>query len=248
MKHEAFLLAQQGLPKPSTNEEDTCSSEYSMRETRKRSLESASTVPCVFCGEMRQLNDESFRAAAALVTKKVNSKIDKTYVHDTTRDWRQLAEDINHNNLISIIGTNKNPALDLRAAEVFYDLSCYVIAKRKQKRKTQESSSSPLNHDFVQKYATKQTAAFIQSHPCGKAIKLTELWSVYQEILQRFNISAKYRATDFTAILLKELPSLQVMHHGQGSAIYVTLHSTFKNEMFEPEDVEEEFQVRFGVF
>lgn len=245
-KHEAFLLEQEAIPATSANEEHIhLPQQYSMRERNRSSAseKAPSTIPCVFCGKMRHLTDENFHAAAALVTKRVNSKDDKTYVVETTREWRQLAEDTNHSNLLSIIGTNKNPASDLRAAGVFYDLSCYVIARRKQERKTLQNSSLPSNKDFVLKYAAKQTAAFIQSHPLGKAIKLTDLWSVHNEILQRFDINENYHSTLFMNTLRKELPSLQLLHHGQGSATYVTLQSTIQNEMFEPEDAEEEYQV-----
>ena len=144
------------------------------RDCRRQS----NSVYCIFCGEIRSLNDSNVRAAAGLVSNKINSLEDKAHVIAATKKWRQVAEDIGHLDIISVIGTNSNPTVDLRAAEIFYDLSCYSSAKRKQNRKFDESDPSTTSKGFSKVYAAKQTAAFLQSYPCGKAIKLTELWPV----------------------------------------------------------------------
>jgi len=52
-------------------------------------------------------------------------------------------------------------ALDLRAAGVFYDLSCYTKAKRKQARKAQNASSvTNSNEEFIKLHALKQVVAY----------------------------------------------------------------------------------------
>ena len=230
-----------------------CNSETVMVEmseenirTRSRQLSQDDTVSmdsvmCVFCGMYRSMHDKNIRAAGAKITNKVNSAEDKEHVKKITREWRQLAEDINHPGLISEIGTNSNPTGGVRSSELFYDLSCFVNAKRKQARKAHLPVHD--NHDFIEMYTMKQITAYIESCSHGNAFKLYDLWSMYSAILMRFAIETNYKSTAFYDKLQLELPTLKKYHHGHGSAIYVTLERNINKEMFESQNSEEEYEV-----
>jgi len=232
-----------------SNSQQKCNlDEYEPRLSRKRSHADAfGGTSCVLCGETRLLSDKQVRAAAAKVTCKVNSSEDKNHVLQVTREWRQLAQDIQHAGLIAVIGTNKNPTLDLRAAEVFYDLSCYSKAKRKQARKAKSACSATSNdEEFIKLHALKQIVAYIKSNQTKSAIsfKLASLQSMFAEILQRYGVEHDRKATNFFELLKLELPELQKFYHGHGSAIYVTLNRTFSKKLLEPENAREELEVK----
>ena len=219
------------------------------RILRKRShAEAFENISCIFCGGSRNLKEKSVRAAAAKITCKVNSSEDKDYVKNATREWRQLAQDIQHSRLISVIGTNEHPALDLRAAEVFYDLNCYRSAKRKQSRKRSVSTSNDTicsNEDFIKLFALKQIVSYIESNQneTAASFKLVDLGTMYKNILHRYGLSYEYQSLQFFELLKTELPELKKFYHGQGAAVYVSLQNTIDKAFFEPVSSREEYEV-----
>jgi len=221
------------------------SNEYYASEVMKRLLR---IFHVHFCGESRSVNEKNVRAAAAKITCKINSPEDKDYVKSATREWRQLAQDIQHSRLISVIGTNEHPAMDLRAAEVFYDLNCYRSAKRKQSRKC--SSSNPnnsSNEDFIKLFALKQIVSHIASNQnettATTSFKLVDLGAMFANILSRYGLSYEYQSLQFFELLKSELPELKKFHHGQGAAVYVSLQNTIDKAFFEPVTSREEYEV-----
>jgi len=215
---------------------------------KKSHSDACQSIKCVFCGEQRRLDDGNVRAAAAHITHKVNSHEDKKYVQKITREWRQLAEDIGHDGLLSSIGTISNPVLDLRAAGVFYDRTCYALAKRKQSRKSNvannDTVSNQSNEEFMKLFTLKQVISYIE---CSKrenktSFKLADLGSMYKRILDNYDIIYEFQSKRFFELLKAKLPALQKFHHGRGAAAYVTLNSTTSKEMFEPSGSREEFE------
>ena len=178
--------------------------------SRKRSHDKAfGGISCIFCSESRLLSDKNVRAAAAKITSKINSNTDKNYVLHITKEWRQLAKDIQHPGLLDEIGTNSNPVLDLRAAEVFYDLSCHTKAKRKQQKKLDSSTPDKTNNqEFIRSFALKQIIAYIESKQ--SSLKLASLLKMYTEILQQYRAEQICsKSSTFFDLLKAELPELQ---------------------------------------
>ena len=103
-------------------------------------------ISCIFIGESRLLSDKNVRAAAAKITSKINSNTDKKYLLQISKEWLELAKDMQHPSLLAVMGTNSNPVSNLRAADVFYDLSCCTKAKRKQLRNLNSSTSYKTNY------------------------------------------------------------------------------------------------------
>ena len=185
------------------------------------------------------------QAAVAKITCKANSSEDKDYVKNATREWRQLEQDIQHSRLILVIGTNEHPALDHRAAELFYDLNCYRSAKRKQSRKRSVSTSSDTicsNEDFIKLFALKQVVSYIESNQneTAASFKLVDLGTMYKNIFHHYGLSYEYQSLQFFELLKTELKKF---YHGQGAAVYVSLQNTIDKAFFEPVSSREEYEV-----
>ena len=102
--------------------------------------------------------------------------------------------------------------MDLRAAEIFYDLNCYTSAKRKQSRKC--SSSSPCNssnEDLIKLFALKQIASYIASNQneTTTSFKLVDLGAMFENILHRYGVYYQYQCLQFFELLKTELPELK---------------------------------------
>ena len=165
------------------------------------------TCYCIFCSEF----DDHSNLKAAGTYHAYKEKVNTDHNQFLTDKWKYMAVVTGNQTVLTRLADG-----DLAANSIFYHRICACSFWNDYKReikKTSGQSSSQINDHMAKKLAFYEVVKHLNSHEAkspGSSYIVSELEDIYLKCLQTHGITKKSHITDFTALLLQKIPSLEI--------------------------------------